>query len=175
MRHLVNLLAVAALGSALAACSENGTSAPDDETVLEEVTPAAGTPDADPEGSITVRFSGPMGSGMEQYVDLHQGGIDGPVVPMSCEPTADRAALTCTPGQPLQPGTQYTIHIGGGMMDENNRPIEIEDHGMGMGGQAVTGEMMGGMHGGQPTAMMGPGWEHPGDGHLGMAFTFETV
>jgi hypothetical protein len=33
---------------------------------------------------------------------------------------------------------------------------------------------MGGMHGGHPTGMMGDGWEHPGDGHLGMVFTFQT-
>lgn len=175
MRRLQNLLAVAALASALAACSENDTSSPDDETILEDVTPAAGTPNADPEGSITVRFSRPMGSGMEQYVDLHQGGIDGPVVPMSCEPSVDRTTLTCTPGERLQSAATYTIHIGAGMMDDNGRPVESEDRGMEMGGRPVTGEMMGGMHGGQPTGMMGPGWEHPGDGHLGMAFTFETA
>jgi hypothetical protein len=122
-----------------------------------------------------VRFSQPMAGGVEQYVDLHQGGIDGPVVPMPCELSDDRSTLTCTPGQPLQSGTAYTIHIGAGMMDEGGRPVEVEDHGMGMGGQPVTGGMMGGVHGGQSTGLMGPGWQHPGDGHLGMAFTFETA
>jgi hypothetical protein len=43
-----------------------------------------------------------------------------------------------------------------------------------MGGQSVTGQMMGGMHGGQPSSMMGPGWRHSGDDHVGMAFTFES-
>jgi len=122
-----------------------------------------------------VRFSNPMGNGMEQYVDLHQGGIDGPVVPMSCEPSDDRTTVTCTPGPPLQSAATYTIHVGAGMTDQDGRPVEIEEHALGMGGQPVTAEMMGGMHGGQSTGMMGPGWEHPGDGHLGMAFAFETA
>ena len=64
--------------------------------------------------------------------------------------------------------------MGSGMMDGSGHPAEIESHGMGMGGQPVSGGMMGGMHDGQPTGMMGDGWEHPGDGHLGMAFTFQT-
>lgn len=173
MRHVTILLAAASLAAVSAACDD--ANAPENQTFLEEVSPAAGTLDADPEGSIVVRFSQGMASGMDQYVDLHQGGVDGPAVPMSCGLSDDRSTLTCTPGQPLQPGTAYTIHVGAGMMDDGGRPVEVEDHGMGMGGQPVTGEMMGNMHSGQSTGLMGQGWKHPGDGHLGMAFGFETA
>ena len=175
MRRVTIVLAAAALTSVSSACGGNDTTSPDGQTVLEEVTPAAGALDVDPEGSIRVRFSQGMAGGMEQYVDLHQGGIDGPVVPMACELSDDRSMLTCTPEQPLQAGKAYTIHIGAGMMDESGRPADVESHGMGLGGQPVTGGMMGGMHGGQSTGLMGQGWQHPGDGHLGMAFTFETA
>jgi hypothetical protein len=76
---------------------------------------------------------------------------------------------------PLQPGTSYTIHMGSGMMDASGRPVETAEHGLQMGGQSVTGQMMGGMHGGQPSSMMGPGWRHAGDDQVGMAFTFEAA
>ena len=65
---------------------------------------------------ITLRFSGAMGAGMEQYVDLHMGDLSGAEVAMSCAWSADRTQLTCTPGSPLAPRTPYAIHLGGGMM-----------------------------------------------------------
>ena len=65
--------------------------------------------------------------------------------------------------------------MGAGMMDASGRPVDMEAHAMVMGGQPVTGQLMGGMHGGQPTGMMGSGWMDPGDDHLGVAFGFETA
>ena len=59
----------------------------------------------------------PMGVGMEQYVDLHMGDLSGPVVPMSCAWAGDQTTLVCAPGSPLQPGTQYIVHVGGAMAD----------------------------------------------------------
>jgi hypothetical protein len=174
MRRLIITLAGIGLAAGSTACSEDGATAPSEETVLESVTPAAGATGVELSAPVAVRFSGPIASGMEEYVDLHQGGIDGPIVPMTCTPSADRIAMTCTPDQPLRTRTTYTIHMGAGMMDGSGRPIETEAHGMAMGGQPVTGQMMGGMHGGQSTGMMGPGWGHRADGHLGMAFAFET-
>jgi hypothetical protein len=174
MRLLRIALAVAGPALGLAACSDNDTTAPGSDTTLEAVIPSAEATGVDPAGPITVRFSGPMGTGMEQYLDLHQGDIGGPIVQMNCAWSADRTTLTCAPGAPLQPGTSYTIHLGSGMMDGNGRPVETEEHGLQMGGQPVTGQMMGGMHGGQASSMMGPGWRHAGDDHVGMAFTFET-
>ena len=175
MRQLIIPLAAIGMVSGSVACSNDSATAPSGDTILESVTPGAGARGVDPSGTITVRFSGPMASGMDRYVDLHQGAISGPVVPMTCALSADRSAVTCTPDQPLHPTTTYTIHMGAGMMDASGRPVETESHGMGLGGQPVTGQMMGGMHGGQPTGMMGSGWSHPGDGHLGMAFAFETA
>jgi hypothetical protein len=174
MRLLTLALAVAGPALGLAACSDDGTTAPGSDTTLEAVTPSAGATGVAPAGPITVRFSGSMGAGMEQYLDLHRGDIGGPIVQMNCAWSDDRTTLTCTPGVPLQPGTSYTIHMGSGMMDASGRPVETEDHGLQMGGQPVTGQMMGGMHGGQASSMMGPGWRHPGDDHVGMAFTFEA-
>jgi hypothetical protein len=175
MPRPTTLLAAALLTSAGTACSDSQTSSPDDATVLEEVTPAAGVPNVDPAASITVRFNHAAGSGMEQYVDLHRGGINGPVVGIRCEQFDGRRSMVCTPEQPLQSATTYTIHVGAGMVDDDGRLIEVEERGAGMGGEPVTGRMMGGMHGGESTDMMGPGWGHPEDGHLGMAFTFETA
>jgi len=175
MQQLIFTLAAIALASAAVACNGNDPTSPGGETVLEAVTPPAGASDVDPSGTMTMRLSGPMASGMEQYMDLHEGSIGGRVVPMTCALSADRRTLTCTPDQPLKPGTTYTIHIGAGMMDGTGRPVEAETHGMAMGGEPVTGAMMGGMHGGQAAGMMGPGWRHQGDEHLGMAFTFETA
>jgi hypothetical protein len=78
MRLLTIALAVAGPALGLAACSDNGTTAPGSDTTLEAVIPSAGATGVDLAGPITVRFSGPMGTGTEQYVDLHQGDIGGP-------------------------------------------------------------------------------------------------
>lgn len=173
-RFIITLTAIA-LASGAVACSDDDTTSPGGETVLQAVTPADGATTVDPSVGITMRLSGAMASGMEQYIDLHHGSVAGPLVPMTCALSADRRTLTCTPNQPLEPGTGYTIHMGAGMMDETGRPVETETHGMAMGGEIVTDDMMGGMHGGQGSGMMGSGWRHQGDEHLGMAFTFETA
>ena len=173
MRMLTIAVLMTASVVGLTGCGGDNATAPDSETVLESVSPAAQATGVDPSTPVVMRFSGPMASGMEQYVDIHQGGIDGPVVPMTCAFSADRTTLTCTHDEPLGSRTTYTIHLGSAMMDGSGHPAEIESHSMAMGGQPVTGQMMGGMHNGQPTGMMGQGW-HDGDDHLGLAFTFET-
>ena len=63
-----------------------------------------------------LRFGGAMAVGMEEFVDLHQGDLSGPVVPMSCRWSADATVLTCTPASPLAAHTTYAIHMGGGLM-----------------------------------------------------------
>jgi hypothetical protein len=173
MRARSRNLLLAGTALLLAACGGDNTTGPGTETVLVSVSPAAGATGVNPAGAISARFSGPMAPGMQQYMDLHQGSIAGPIVPMSCAMPSDRTTITCTPGQPLQHGATYTIHMGSGMMDASGHHAEIEQHGMGMGGQPVTGGMMGGMHGGQPSGMMGADWSDA-DGHFGMAFTFQT-
>jgi Big-like domain-containing protein len=180
MRNGTAVRAILGVALGLGACSGSDTGTaptgpePGSTTVLESVTPAAGATEVSPAGTMTIRFSGPMAAGMQQYVDLHRGDVAGPIVPTSCTMSADLAAITCTPDQPLEQHTRYTLHMGSGMMDGQGHHAEVEQHGMGMGGQPVSGGMMGGMHGGEPMGMMGADWSDPGDGHLGMAFDFTT-
>ena len=127
---------------------------------------AVGTP-------LELHWGAPMRVGMEQYVDLHMGDLSGPVVPMSCVWSGDQGTLVCTPSSPLQPGTRYVIHVGGGMADTNGQVIDMGMYGPGFGGQWVQGGMMGAGHGGTAWGMMGAGWRHS-NGAFGMAFTFTT-
>jgi len=119
-------------------------------------------------------FSGPMAAGMEQYMDLHVGaGVAGSTVPMNCVWSTDLTRLTCTPGSPLQPHSEYTIHVGAGMMDADGHPMDMGPDGQAMGGSWIpSGGMMGGMHDGQPMGMMGAGWTSGGT--IGMEFVFAT-
>ena len=114
-----------------------------------------------------------MGAGMEQFVDLHMGDVSGPVVPMSCAWSTDRTTLGCTPSSPLQGGTQYTMHVGGGMTGAAGQVIDMDQYGPGFGGQWIQGGMMGAGHGGTAWGMMGAGWRYS-NGSFGMAFTFTT-
>lgn len=122
---------------------------------------------------LSFRFGGSMAPGMEQYFDLHMGGIDGPVVPMSCGWSADRTTLTCHPEAPLQPRTSYTIHMGGGITDANGRHVGYDVYGPMMGGQWIGGGTMTGTHGGMGWGMMGTSWRHA-NGSYGMVFSFTT-
>lgn len=122
--------------------------------------------------TIVLTFQHPMSPGMEQYMDLHQGGVTGSTVPMACGWSPDSTILTCTPSNPLAPGTEYTIHVGAGMTDTAGHRMGMGDW-TGQGGTWATSGMMGGTHAGQPIGMMGAGWKH--DGHYGMTFTFTTA
>jgi hypothetical protein len=139
---------------------------------LASVTPPPGATSVSTTTTVVASFSQPMMAGMEQYVDLHQGGVDGPIMPMSCAWNGDRTTLTCTPNNPLAGGTQYTIHMGAGMMDGLGDMMDVADWTT-MGGQWATGGMMGGTHGGMAVGMMGAGWTD-GSGHYGMLFPFTT-
>jgi hypothetical protein len=166
-RHAPNLAILAVLLAA--ACSD---AAGPDTTTLAAVSPAPAATGVPPSATLTLTFSRPMLSGMEHYVDLHQGGVGGPVVPMTCTWNAGQTALGCTPAAPLAPGSQYTLHVGGGMTDERGRMMTVENW-TSMGGQWATGGMMAGGHAGQPAGMMGSGWMH-GSNHYGMLFEFTT-
>jgi hypothetical protein len=84
---------------------------------------------------------------------------------MSCTWSADRTTLTCVPGTPLQDNATYTLHLGAGMIAAGG--------GTAMGGQWLTGGMMGGLHAGQPMSMMGGDWLGS-NGSYGMMFSFTT-
>ena len=163
---------VLALGCAVSACSDR-TSPSTLSASLDAVSPVPGATGVDPATVMTMQFSAAMPPSMMQYVDLHQGTVAGPVVPMTCSWSLDARTLSCQPHEALQHRTSYALHLGCGMITANGDPVDVEHHGMAIGGQPVGREMMGGMHGGQGDGMMGDGWMDP-DGHYGMEFTFTT-
>jgi len=119
---------------------------------------------------------------MEEYADVHEGHMEGNLVPGTWSWNDTHMKLTFTPNAPLKPQTQYVIHIGGGMQDQMGHPIDFEQHGFMMGGQWMTQQMhQGGQHGygmggGMGGGMgMGEGWVHPTNGGYGMIFTFTTA
>ena len=87
------------------------------------VTPQGGTMGVAGFSSMVFRFGAAMGSGLEQYVDLHMGDLAGPTMPMNCGWSSDRTTLTCTPQGPLSPRTTYVIHLGGGMMTQAGQAL----------------------------------------------------
>jgi len=141
---------------------------------LMSVSPAGGSAGVAVGSSITFRFSGAMGAGMEQYLDLHMGDLSGAEVAMSCAWSADRTVLTCTPAAPLASHATYAIHLGGGMMSAGGAALDYTTYGPGMGGQWIMGGMMTASHGGMGWGMMGSGW-HNANGSYGMVFTFTTA
>lgn len=137
-------------------------------TQLLSVSPRGGATGVAATSDIVLSFNRPMMTGMEQYLALHQGGVTGPTLPMSCNWSDGTRALTCHPDQPLTPATRYTVHMGGGMMDAEGRGVGMGRYGMDMGGRWATTGMMGGQ-----TGMMGTGWAC-GNGSYGMVFEFTT-
>jgi hypothetical protein len=160
------------------ACDDEPTGADLQEAVLLSVVPQGDATGVDPNAPIVIEFSHGMMEGMEGFADVHEGQVEGPLVPGSWSWNGTRTQLTFTPDSALKPQTQYVIHIGGGMQDQNGQHINFQQHGAGMGGQWMTQQMhQGGQHGygmGQGGMGMGEGWVHPGNGGFGMLFTFTT-
>lgn len=138
------------------------------------VTPQGGATSVPASAPIVFRFGAAMGAGMEQYVDLHMGDLAGPNVPVNCGWSGDRTTLTCSPQGPLSSRTTYVVHLGGGMMTQAGQPLDCDQYGPMMGGQWITGGMMGGSHAGGAWGPMGPNWRNA-NGSYGMAFTFTTA
>ena len=177
-RVLTSCLTAAAL--AATACAD-GPTAPAVTARIVALVPTGGATSVEATAPIVITFSRPMPAGMEQYLALHEGGLDGPVVPMTCTWSGDRTTLTCTPQAPLAPATRYTLHLGGGMRDEMGGGLDYEQCMAQHDGQWATSAMMGhgpgpGMGGGMmgDSSMMGPGWRHA-NGSYGMVFTFTTA
>lgn len=174
-----SLLIAVPLLLAAAACGASGTGPVDADagaTALSSVLPRGGATDVELDAPVEVRFDHPMMPGMEAYALLHREGLTGPIVDGEWRFSEDRTALTFHPTHPLEPQTGYTIHLGGGMMDADGRPVEWETHGPGMGGSWATEGMMGpgmGMGGAVGARHMGAGWSHA-NGSYGMAFGFTT-
>ncbi|MEJ2678548.1 MAG: Ig-like domain-containing protein [Gemmatimonadota bacterium] len=167
---------VAGLAMAAAAC--NDTTAPvAAPTELLSVVPQGGATNVDPTEPVTVTFNHPLAQQMTEYASLHEGDVTGPVVQGMWALAQDDSVLVFTPDQPLKPATQYTIHVGGGMMDTEGNDVGFDMDGSMMGGQWATdgmmGRMGGGMMGGQ-NSEMGNGWQGT-NGMYGMVFTFTTA
>ena len=114
-----------------------------DATALLSVSPQGGSTNVAPGSPISVEFSGPMQDGMQNYVAMHEGDITGPEVDGTWTWNADHTRLGFSPMQPLMPETPYTMHVGGGMMDQAGHATDFETHGPGMGGDWATDGMMG--------------------------------
>jgi hypothetical protein len=124
MSILRAVVAVTAVLIASAACSDNTTDFAAVAVQLQSVAPAGGATGVATSTPIVLRFSGPMMSGAEQFVLLHQGaGVTGMLQPMACEWSADQTTLTCQPQGPLGPHMDYTLHLGGGMRDDAGHSV----------------------------------------------------
>lgn len=172
MKAAISLFA--ALAAVLAACSTSST-APAARTSLVSVSPQGGATGVGTTAVVAMHFDHPMATGMPVYASMHQGEVTGPVVACSAAWSSDSMTLTITPMSPLQPGTHYAFHLGGGMRDANGDPIDMTEHGTMMGGEwADQGMMTGGGMMNPGHDEMGPGWEG-GNGHYGMVFGFTTA
>ncbi len=180
-RRLGVMVLVAAAAAADAGCGEGATSPLAQETALLSVIPQGGATDVDPNEPVVIAFSHAMNPAMAEYAVLHEGGVTGPEVAGTWAFSDDSLQLVFSHDQPLEPATQYTIHLGGGMMDADGNPVDIGEHGADMGGDWCTGEMLGGgmMSGGMGPGMgshMGDGWQGgPNSDTYGMIFTFTTA
>ena len=163
-------------GCAMSSTAPSGSGAA--TAALESVSPAGGATSVSPSSAIVVRFDHAMAPAMQGYVTLHHGGVTDSLVPCTRAWSADSLTLTMTPMAMMRDSSQYTIHVGGGMMDAMGDSVSLAMHGTGMGGHWATGTMMngGGMMGGSGSMAgqeMGMGWAG-GNGYYGMVFTFAT-
>jgi hypothetical protein len=161
----------------LTACSGEDATGPiaADEVALVMVSPAGGTTNVDPDSRVTIEFDHPMTTGMAAYCSLHEGGLDGSEVSGHWVWSEDHHRLTFTPDEPLKAAHGYTLHMGGGMLDDHGHGMNFEQHGHAMGGEWVDEGMFaqgGGMMGGHDH--MGAGWQHH-NGMYGMMFSFTTA
>lgn len=178
-RRLLTVLPVAALF--FAACARSDTAVgPADTAItapsLVSIQPASATTGVAPNAPVVLRFSHAMMNGMEMLVVLHEGSVTGAVVTATATWSADRTTLTLVPQAALRIGTKYVVHLSPSLKDTAGRTIDLRPGSM-MGGQSVSGSMMGStsmMNGQWGPGMMGTGWQ-AADGTLGMIFTFTTA
>ncbi len=183
-RHPIALATLAAILT-IGACTKSSSSptspvgvlAADAPTAL-SVLPAAATTGVDPTKPIVVTFNMSMMSGMEMLVVVHEGSVTGPQVSGSASWSADRRVLTFTPATTLKAKTTYVVHLSPSLQGTNGKTIDLAQCTK-IGGQYVSGGMMGSaaagmMNGSWGPGMMGAGWK-ASDGTFGMLFTFTTA
>jgi len=170
----LGLLTSLALGACVESPSDPSVFRP---TVL-RIVPANATIGVDPTKPVTITFNYPMMTGMEMLVVLHEGTVTGPQVAGTSAWSGDRTVLTFTPSTTLKGNTKYILHFSPSLQGANGQMIDLAACTT-IGGQYVSGGMMGsagsGMMGGQwGPGMMGTGWQ-ASDGTFGMFFTFTTL
>ncbi len=182
MKRTYALFGIPMLLAGFVGCSTEDVAGPGDtETVLLGVVPQGGSVGVATGSTVTIRFNHSMTPAMYEYADVHEGDLTGPEVEGRWTWSENNMTLTFAPDQPFAPATAYMIHLGGGMRDAGDHPVDFGQHGLGMGGQWATGEMMGGgpmgggPMGGGPGPHAGDGWQHPTNGSFGMIFTFTTA
>jgi sorbitol-specific phosphotransferase system component IIA len=172
------MAALAVLSVAVATACSNSSAEPTalDPAALLSVVPVGGTLNVSVGTDVVITFNHAMPDEMMDYMDLHEGTVTGPEVDGAWSLSDDHMVITFAPASALKPATTYVIHVGGDMMDEDGDHVDLEMHGLGMGGQWATQSMMsGGMMGGQTGSHMGSGWLDPDYGTYGMIFTFTTA
>lgn len=154
-----------------------GATAVDVPAVL-SVMPAAGATNVDPTKPVVLTFNMAMMTGMEMLVVVNEGTVTGPQVAGTSSWSTDRRTLTFMPAAALKSKTTYVIHLSPSLAATNGKTIDMSQ-GMKIGGQVVTGGMMGSAGGGMMNGSWGPGMSGAGwkasDGTFGMLFTFTTA
>ncbi|MHB1269029.1 MAG: Ig-like domain-containing domain [Acidithiobacillus ferriphilus] len=163
----------------LAACSSADTGvSPADAAApsLASIQPASAAISVTVSAPIVMKFSQAMMTGMEMLVVLHEGSVTGAVVACTATWSADRTTLTLVPQTPMKHATTYVVHMSPSLTDTAGHMINLTP-GATMGGQMVSGSMMGGtsmMNGQWGPGMMGAGWQ-AANGTFGMVFSFTTA
>ncbi len=94
---------------------------------VSQSTPANGSKDFDPEGSVVIQFSEPMdGTSVEDAFNLSlEGGAE---VGGTFNWSADGKTLTFTPTEPLEKGKTYHVTVGPGAEDQAGNPPAAVDY-----------------------------------------------
>jgi len=163
------------LGTLMVFAACTGTPTQVGSTALLTVVPTAGAINVGINATIEVRFDKPVSAGAMEPIALQIGDCPGPVVEGLWARTADGLGLRFAPLHPLDPWTQYTIHVGGGVTGEEGAIVDLELHGPVLGGIWVTREMVMGMTGmGMSQTHSGQEWLYAPNGMYGLAFVFTT-
>lgn len=186
------LLSVAALLLS-AACAKNAASPTDAAGMLATTAPAllslspvSGMTGVDPMKPIVLTFNMGMMTGTDMLVVVHEGSVTGAQIAGTSTWSSDRRTMTFTPTTALKPKTTYVVHLSPSMIGTNGKAIDLGSCAK-IGGQTVTGGMMGStgngmmgsssggmVNGSWGPGMMGAGWQAT-DGTFGMVFSFTTA
>lgn len=179
MRPPARMLAIVPFAALLlAACASSDTGVGPvaaDAPSLASIQPASAATSISVAAPIVLKFSHAMMNGMEMLVVLHEGSVTGAAVACAATWSTDRTTLTLVPQAALKHATTYMVHMSPSLSDTAGHMINMTP-GAAMGGQMVSGSMMGGgsmMNGQWGPGMMGAGWQ-AANGTFGMVFAFTT-